>query len=164
MTLPVNGTIRASQLNTELGRPANAPISMSDPQVMALAGKFSGQISFSDLYGLSYTGGNLYTVLAGGTAGNITGYYADPTYGYGTISNNVFAGYTIYAIGLIVATNKIDLRLDGALPTNTVTSITFSDNIVRTPTSFEINSGLSIWQFDGAQFFELGEQTSFIMR
>ncbi len=50
MTLPASGPISAAQLNAELDRPWNTPISLNDPAVRELAGK-PGPISFSDLHG-----------------------------------------------------------------------------------------------------------------
>jgi len=54
MTLPTTGPISFSQINAELGRPANSPINMNDPAVRQLAGKPTGVIRMSDLRGKSY--------------------------------------------------------------------------------------------------------------
>lgn len=53
MALPATGTITAAMVNVELGRASNAPFSLNDPAVRALAGKTSGAISFADLRGKS---------------------------------------------------------------------------------------------------------------
>lgn len=53
MALPSTGVITAEMINAELGRSANAPFSLNDTAVRALAGKASGAISFADLRGKS---------------------------------------------------------------------------------------------------------------
>ena len=53
MTLPASGTISLSQVNTELGYSSSAAVSLNQADVRNLAGKASGLISMSDLYGKS---------------------------------------------------------------------------------------------------------------
>lgn len=51
MTLPLSGMMTAAMINAELGRAHNAPFSLNDPAIRALAEKPSGKIMFSDFYG-----------------------------------------------------------------------------------------------------------------
>lgn len=53
MTLPASGTIKLSQVNTELGLSASAQINMGRSDVRNLFGKASGTIKMSDGYGKS---------------------------------------------------------------------------------------------------------------
>ena len=53
MALPSSGSITMAQVNVELGKAANAGITMNDSAVRALAGVPSGAISMSNLHGKS---------------------------------------------------------------------------------------------------------------
>lgn len=53
MTLPASGAISLAQVAVELGRASNAAITLNETAVRTLAGKPSGAISLSDLYGKS---------------------------------------------------------------------------------------------------------------
>ena len=53
MALPSNTTIYMSQMNDELGRPGAQYLTMNDAAVRNLAGRPSGIIYFSDLWGKS---------------------------------------------------------------------------------------------------------------
>lgn len=62
MTIPLTGQISFATINVELGRAANAPISLNETAVRQLAGIPSGPISFNDLRGksaLSVTASNV---------------------------------------------------------------------------------------------------------
>jgi hypothetical protein len=88
MTTPT-GTINASHVNIELGRAANAPFSMNDSAVRALAGKPSGPITFNDLRGKTYT------VAPNGvlTGVSVAGYRVDNTAScayYVNVDGNVY--------------------------------------------------------------------------
>ena len=64
MTTP-GGTISASQINTEIGRPSNQSMNLNDGTVRALANKPSGTISYNDCrnksFRISATGGTTFT-------------------------------------------------------------------------------------------------------
>lgn len=92
MALPTSGAISMSQVNTELGKAADAAVSMNDTDVRTLAGVSSGAISMSNLHGKSSlqpptvtlasstayatddggTGRDVRLTLGGGTATSVT--------------------------------------------------------------------------------------------
>lgn len=53
MPLPTTGGISAAMVNAELGRAANAPLSLGEPAVRSLAGILAGGISYASLLGKS---------------------------------------------------------------------------------------------------------------
>lgn len=53
MPLPMSGIISFRDINIELGKDPNSPISLNDSDVRALAGKATGIITFSDFRGKS---------------------------------------------------------------------------------------------------------------
>lgn len=72
MTLPT-GTILMSDINVELGRAWNAPLSLNDAAVRALAGKPSGAISMADLRGKSAYTPMTYTAYEAQQEGTFSG-------------------------------------------------------------------------------------------
>lgn len=68
MTLQASGAISASDINTELQQSATAQISINDSRIRAAATTYTGQVSFSSLYGKDY-----YSAFAN----KITGVYPD---------------------------------------------------------------------------------------
>ncbi|MEH6532951.1 MAG: hypothetical protein V7735_16645 [Photobacterium frigidiphilum] len=53
-TLSPSGRISASDINSELGRPATQRLSLNDSEARSLAGKPSGRIAYSDLHGKTF--------------------------------------------------------------------------------------------------------------
>lgn len=86
MTLPVSGAISMAMVNTELGRAANANVSLTESAVRSMFGKSSGAISMSDGYGKN---NKVFTLVAGAGSG-LTGFSIN---NYGSISPSAFAGY-----------------------------------------------------------------------
>jgi hypothetical protein len=85
MPLPT-GSISLSQVNTELGLSSTTQISLNQANVRTLAGKASGAISMSDLWGKSAYAGPTsveYLVVAGGGDGGYSSYYGDAYWGGG---------------------------------------------------------------------------------
>lgn len=116
MTLPSSGAISLSQVNTELGKAANALISLNDADVRTLAGIPSGAIYMSNLRGktaetLVYNG-TLTVGTISGSSPLTKGYSAltSPTTGAispGTLTNGVKIA------SLIQNTSFHQLNLDG---------------------------------------------------
>lgn len=88
MTLPVSGTISASQINTELQQPATSTRSLGGSTTRTLAGVASGAITFSNLHGKTYstgaggtiTYGNTTQVQISGCTGVAWGYFPTSAY------------------------------------------------------------------------------------
>lgn len=78
MTLQASGLISLSQVNTELGNSSTAPISLNNLAVRTLAGKASGTISMSDLYGKT-NGPAEFTINVNQNSGGICAYQSVET-------------------------------------------------------------------------------------
>lgn len=110
MTLPSSGAMSASMINTELGRAATTTMQLNDSAVRQMAGKSSGQISFSDLYGKSlakYQG----TITIGKSATTL-GYFQGQL---GAINPNSIDGTTFYWVGS-GANNQGTIWVNGTAP------------------------------------------------
>jgi len=96
MTLQSSGAISLANVNVELGLGSTTTISLNQTSVRTLAGKASGTISMSDLYGKSASG--TFSPNGGTTAGTAVSLY---NYGAGggavsvTISCTASANWTI---------------------------------------------------------------------
>lgn len=97
MTLPASGAISFADINTELGYAPNAAITLNDTAVRNLAGKPSGVISLSDLYGKSaVTYKHSIGAFSGGYVGNSGGtYFENLTIGVGWVTVS-FSGQGSY--------------------------------------------------------------------
>lgn len=94
MALPSGTTIHMSDVNVELNRAWNQTISLNDGEVRNLAGRPSGAISMSDLWGKS----NAITIYAGNIQAGANQYrgFMRPndlwSYSFGSASSESFAG------------------------------------------------------------------------
>lgn len=105
MTLPASGTLAASQINVELGRPSTALFTMGGAPERALAGVPSGTIAMSNFYGKT---------AGGGPAGRYASYLGNNGTGTGLPFGTAVAGRRLVAM--------INWSEGGAL--NTVSSVT----------------------------------------
>ena len=78
--LPGSGAISMSQVNTELGRATNAPLSLDDPYVRQMAGAPSGAVSMSQLHGKVWTA---YVTIGGHMIDFVLAHHFHPPAGYG---------------------------------------------------------------------------------
>lgn len=94
MPLPSTGPISFSQINVELGRPANQQLSLSDPVVRQLAGLLSGVVNISNLRGKAANQSLIEFNLTGGNNSDNTsvGFYNGI---FGSVSPQTLSGYVI---------------------------------------------------------------------
>ena len=136
MALPSSGSISLSQVNTELGNSATAPISLNDTNVRTLAGKASGAISLNDLLGKSAGGSITFTPTPGS--------YVESDGGLGTS-----VSLTVSASASVVWTwTRTGDVASSSVPTGgTASSITFTlgaDSSDRF-TTFTVNADGKSW-------------------
>jgi len=101
MALQNSGTIKASDINIELGRSASAQLSFGGSEARELAGVGSGPISLSDFYGKSDILEITYTNTQDRTAANIYELMGSPSEpGIFTFENDavISAGSSSYAL------------------------------------------------------------------
>ena len=115
MTLPSSGTIRTSQVNTELGLPTNTSIRLNQTSVRRLADITTpnSTIAMSNLYGKTWFGG-VYT--------NQTG-LAATTFGTAYVYGLVWTGSIYVAVGssgrVATSTNAVTWTYQSGLSTAT---------------------------------------------
>lgn len=94
MTLPLAGPISTAQINTELNRSSDAPLNLSDSEVLALAEKSAGQsIQIpQDFYGKGYARGwvdTTRTITIGYDPDSTTSFGGSDIPGYGYVNSPV---------------------------------------------------------------------------
>lgn len=97
MALPTSGQITFSMINTELGRPANQQLNLSDASIRQLAGALSGQVNLSMLRGKAVNNSLAEITLNAASYVPTTGYdYVGFGSGsYGSVSPTSLSGYAI---------------------------------------------------------------------
>lgn len=112
MPLPTTGRITLGDVRNELNK--TGPISLGSSEVRNLAGKASGIIKMSDLYGKSNT--KIYEMTVGvGPKQLEVGF--DVTYGFGTLKPNEFEGQKITSLrasNAILYNNNIVFHFENA--------------------------------------------------
>ena len=112
MTLPTSGTLKMSMVAAELGVPL-AGLKLGSAAVRALAGKPTGPIKLSDLYGKSaapavqVTTGR--TTASGTTLTGFfpTGYVSGSTVVGSMTTTTIAAGFVVYAIGHVSTSGNV---------------------------------------------------------
>jgi hypothetical protein len=139
MPLPT-GSISLSQVNTELGLSSTTQISLNQANVRTLAGKASGAISMSDLWGKSAYAGPTsveYLVVAGGGDGGYSSFPGDIFWGGGG-----GAGGFRTATGLsITAGTTYTVTVGGANSNSVFSNITNTAGGYGASAEFNVNGG-----------------------
>lgn len=148
MTLPTTGPISLADVNVELGRASNAPISLGETAVRTLAGLSSGQLGLSNLRGK--TNGYLAALTVTPGAKSASGYnykgYSS-TQGIGSrspttlFSKNVAEAFIAYETTTPAWFMNVGVATGGgAGPWDAVTSVTVAG--VTIPCRFSIDQDI----------------------
>ena len=122
MALPTSGPITFSMINTELGRPANQQLNLSDASIRQLAGALSGQVNLSMLRGKAVNN-SLAEITLGAVSYVPTSGYENVGFGsgsYGSVSPTSLSGYAILNCSVMnyagSCSVKFEVNTGGARP------------------------------------------------
>jgi hypothetical protein len=136
MSMPASGALRLSQVNTELGRSATAPIGMSDPGAQFLRGSSSTRVQMGQ-----FRAKTRFVMVAGVSPSNgvTTGWGNGPDYWateFGSMTPESDTRYNIMGLNAPNGPNSLHLTLYGfRLPQNHFTVLVingvsyFSNNV-----------------------------------
>lgn len=112
MTLPTSGTLKMSMVAAELGVPL-AGLKLGSAAVRALAGKPTGPIKLSDLYGKSAAPAIQVTTGRTTVSGTVltgffqAGYVSGSTAVGSMTTTTIAAGFVVYAIGHVSTSGNV---------------------------------------------------------